>query len=117
MHFGKFEPVPTISDRPQAFAPRTFASQRSAWAAYVVVPVSWSYSLAMTDSPAPWVVVSQTSHGKPNPNGSVAPWARAPSSAFFMSPRSAAWVVARPAGSPAAVIARSSSKWASPLTS
>jgi hypothetical protein len=32
VYFGKFEPVPTIGDRPHAFAPRTFASQRSAWA-------------------------------------------------------------------------------------
>ena len=34
--------------------------------------MSWSYSLAITESPAPCEVVSTASHGKPNPNGSVA---------------------------------------------
>ena len=39
------------------------------------MPVSASYSLAITDSPAPCVVVSHCAHENPNPNGSVAAWA------------------------------------------
>src|SRR4029078_1512748 len=68
--WGNFAPSPTIRDRPQAVAPRMLGRQRSAWGAYVEVPVSWSYSLAITERPAPWAVVSQTFQGKPKRNGS-----------------------------------------------
>src|SRR5689334_7972658 len=70
-HFGYVEPSPTMNDRPHAFAPRMFASQRSAYTAYVFVPDSWSYSLACTDNPAPCVVVSHAAQVNPNPKGSV----------------------------------------------
>src|SRR5947207_15618474 len=55
---GNVLPSPTISDVPQALAPRMLASHPWLEAPYVCVPVSWSYSLAMTDRPAPWLVVS-----------------------------------------------------------
>ena len=86
-----------------------FAAQRLLHGWYVDVPVSWSYSLAITTRPAPCDVVSQVAHGKPNWNGSVAACASAPSSAFFRSATSAACVISSPAGSPACAIALCSS--------
>ena len=47
-----------------------------------------------------------TNPGNPNPNGSVLPWATAPSSCFFRSDTSCACVTSRPAGLPAWAIAR-----------
>src|SRR6188474_164691 len=72
MQFGKTLPSPTISDEPHAFAPRMLPTQPIAWSAYAPELVSASYSLAITDRPAPCEVVSHWAHGKPNPNGSVA---------------------------------------------
>jgi hypothetical protein len=77
MQWGKVLPSPTTSETPQALAPSTFAIQRELCAAYVDVPESSSYSLAITDNPKPCDVVSNAAHGKPNPNGSDAPWATA----------------------------------------
>src|SRR5262245_2055108 len=105
MQWGNVVPSPTISETPHAFAPRMFAAQRLVHGLYVVVPVSWSYSLAITTSPPPWEVVSHTSQGKPNWNGSLLACASAPSSAFLRSASRAAGVVSRPAGLPACAIA------------
>src|SRR5262245_19051369 len=101
MQRGKVVPSPTISETPQALTPRMLAAQRLLHGLYVAEPVSWSYSLAITTRPAPCEVVSHVAHGKPNWNGSDAAVASAPSSAFFMSPTSAACVVSRPGGLPA----------------
>src|SRR4029450_8397258 len=109
MQRGKVVPSPTISETPHAFAPRMLAAQRLLHGLYVVVPVSWSYSLAITPRPAPCEVVSQVAHGNPNSNGSDAAVASAPSSAFFMSATSAACDVSRPGGFPAWPIALYSS--------
>src|SRR5439155_25955861 len=77
MQCGNVLPSPTISEVPHALAPRTFASHLPLYAAYVLVPDNWSYSLAMTESPPPWDVVSHAAHAAPvsgnaKPNGSVA---------------------------------------------
>src|ERR687885_2655996 len=53
MQLGKVLPSPTISEVPQALAPRMLASQRFASTAAVRLPVSAWYSLASTDRPAP----------------------------------------------------------------
>src|SRR3954463_4382239 len=108
MQCGNVVPSPTISETPHAFAPRMLAAQRLVHGLYVVVPLSWSYSLAITTSPPPCEVVSQTSHGKPNWNGSLAACASAPARAFFRPAGGAACVGSRPAGLPA---------WASALYS
>src|SRR4051812_40635775 len=105
MQCGNVVPSPTISDTPHALAPRMLAAQRLLHGLYACVPVSWSYSLAITASPAPCDVVSHVAHGNPNWKGSLAACARAPSSAFLRSPWSAAWVVSSPAGLPAWPIA------------
>src|SRR5439155_23850887 len=101
MQCGNVEPSPTMNDEPQPLAPRMLESQPISWFAYVPAPTNVSYSAAITDSPAPCEVVSQVSHGKPKPNGSVAACASAASSCLFRSASSAARVVSRPAGSPA----------------
>src|SRR5213595_1514041 len=98
MQCGNVVPSPTMSEMPQAFAPRMYALQRLVHGAKLVVPVSWSYALAMTTRPAPCDVVSQVAHGKPNWNGSVPACARAPPSCFFRSPRSADCEVSSPDG-------------------
>src|SRR3954466_598803 len=119
MQFGTPAPSPPNGGDPHALAPRMLPSQPIASSAYVDVPVSASYSLAITDTPSPCVVVSHAAHVNPNPNragaavsraanvdphpdGSVAAWATAPSSCFFTSANSCARVTSRPAGSPAA---------------
>src|SRR5919201_2929701 len=105
MQCGNVVPSPTINDTPHAFAPRIFANQRLLHALYVGVPVSSSYSLAMTTRPAPCEVVSHVAQGNPNWNGSVPAWPTAPSSAFFRSATRAARDVSSPGGSPAWAIA------------
>jgi hypothetical protein len=98
-----------MNDDPQPFAPRMFESQRLSSFAYVPSPTSVSYSDAITERPAPCDVVSQVSHGKPNPNGSVTACATAASSCRFRSvTRSARWT-SRFVGSAAASNASASS--------
>ena len=74
MQSGNTVPSPTMNEIPQALAPRMLSSQRSAWAAWVLAPVMALYSLAITESPPPWLALSSWFQGKPKPNGLVAPW-------------------------------------------
>src|SRR3954451_13218262 len=53
MQRGNRVPSPTTSDTPQAFPPSTLPSQCPACLPAGLVPVSWSYSLAITDRPKP----------------------------------------------------------------
>jgi hypothetical protein len=109
MQCGKVVPSPTMNEEPQAFAPRTLASQRPLQAAWALEPVSSAYSLAITDSPVPCVAVSHVAHGKPNWNGSDDACAIALSRAFSRSASSSVCVTSRPAGLPAPPIALCSS--------
>ena len=102
---GKRLPSPTMNERPQAFAPRTFESQRVDQAAYGRAPVSWSYRLAFTDRPAPCEVVSHTFQGKPKPNASAGRLGHRAVEGRADVVQQALAVTARPAGSPAAAIA------------
>ena len=51
-----------MNEAPHGLAPRILSSQPWAWVAKVVVPVRASYSLAITDRPAPWDTVSEALH-------------------------------------------------------
>ena len=108
MQSGKVEPSPTMNEAPQGLAPSTLSIHPWAWVAKVVVPVSESYSLAITDSPAPWETVSEELHGYPKANGYFFPTEIAPSSWEWSWLSRSAAVTARPV-SPVAVIIRASS--------
>src|SRR5260370_22078880 len=117
MQSGKTVPSPTINEVPHAFAPKMLSSQRAECAACVLVPVSAVYSLAMTESPPPWLAVSSVAQDKPNPNGPFEPMLVALLSSFWKSASTLAWFTANPLGLPARPSARYNSYCARPVTS
>src|ERR1700677_4958201 len=108
MQLGKVDPSPTMNDTPQGLAPRMLSSHPCACAANVDVPVMASYSLAITDSPAPWDTVSDELHGYPKANGYLFPTAMAPSIWECSWFTRVAGVTARPVA-PVAVMSRANS--------